>query len=80
MTGLIVVAGFGPASVYIAPLAGSLLNPYGVGKSMLIFGVVLLISACFTFLTKAPSHALHPWGWLGWHLEERSHRALKYTG
>lgn len=47
MTGLIagiVVAGFGLASVYIAPLAESLLNAYGVSKSLFIFGVAFLIS------------------------------------
>lgn len=47
MTGLIagmVVAGFGLAFVYIAPLAESLLNAYGVSKSLFIFGVPFLIS------------------------------------
>jgi len=47
MTGLIagiVVAGFGLASVYIAPLAQSLLNTYGVSRTLFIFGVSFLIS------------------------------------
>ncbi|MGQ9858409.1 MAG: MFS transporter [Thermodesulfobacteriota bacterium] len=47
MTGLIagiVVAGFGLAFVYIAALAESLLNAYGVSKSLFIFGVAFLIS------------------------------------
>jgi len=46
-TGLIagiVVAGFGLASVYIAPLAEQLLKSYGVNKSLLIFGVAFLIA------------------------------------
>lgn len=48
-TGLIaglVVAGFGLASVYIAPLSTYLLGIYGVQKSMLIFGVAFLIVVC----------------------------------
>ena len=45
-TGLIaglVVAGFGLASVYIAPTAQALLNAYGVSTTMIIFGVAFLI-------------------------------------
>jgi MFS transporter, OFA family, oxalate/formate antiporter len=48
-TGLIaglVVAGFGLASVYIAPLSQYLLGAYGVQKSMLIFGSAFLIVVC----------------------------------
>jgi len=48
-TGLIaglVVAGFGLASVYIAPLSTFLLGAYGIQKSMLIFGVAFLIVVC----------------------------------
>jgi MFS family permease len=48
-TGLIaglVVAGFGLASVYIAPLSQYLLGAFGVQKSMLIFGVAFLIVVC----------------------------------
>jgi len=44
-TGLIagiVVAGFGLASVYIAPLAQYLIVAYGVPKTMLIFGIAFL--------------------------------------
>lgn len=45
-TGLIaglVVAGFGLASVYIAPTAKALLGAYGVSSTMIIFGVAFLI-------------------------------------
>jgi len=45
-TGLIaglVVAGFGLASVYIAPTAQALLNAYGVSNTMMIFGVAFFI-------------------------------------
>jgi nitrate/nitrite transporter NarK len=45
-TGLIaglVVAGFGLASVYIAPLAQALLNAFGVSKTMMIFGVAFFV-------------------------------------
>jgi MFS transporter, OFA family, oxalate/formate antiporter len=48
-TGLIaglVVAGFGLASVYIAPLSTYLLGAYGIQKSMLIFGIAFLIIVC----------------------------------
>jgi MFS transporter, OFA family, oxalate/formate antiporter len=48
-TGLIaglVVAGFGLASVYIAPLSTYLLGAYGIQKSMLIFGIAFLIVVC----------------------------------
>ncbi len=46
-TGLIagiVVAGFGLASVYIAPLAEQLLKAYGVNNSLLIFGIAFLVA------------------------------------
>jgi nitrate/nitrite transporter NarK len=45
-TGMIaglVVAGFGLASVYIAPTAQALLGAYGVSKTMIIFGVAFLL-------------------------------------
>ncbi len=45
-TGLVagfVVAGFGLASVYIAPTAQALLNAYGVSATMIIFGVAFLV-------------------------------------
>ncbi len=48
-TGLIaglVVAGFGLASVYIAPLSTKLIADYGIQKSMMIFGVAFLIVVC----------------------------------
>ena len=48
-TGLIaglVVAGFGLASVYIAPLSTKLIAVYGIQKSMMIFGVAFLIVVC----------------------------------
>lgn len=47
-TGLIaglVVGGFGVASVYIAPLAESLINGYGVPSTMLWFGLGILVIA-----------------------------------
>jgi MFS transporter, OFA family, oxalate/formate antiporter len=48
-TGLIaglVVAGFGLASVYIAPLSQFLLGAYGVQRGMLIFGIFFLVVVC----------------------------------
>jgi MFS transporter, OFA family, oxalate/formate antiporter len=48
-TGLIaglVVAGFGLASVYIAPLSTKLIAVYGIQKSMIIFGTAFLIVVC----------------------------------
>lgn len=48
-TGLIagiVVAGFGLASVYIAPLANFLINQFGLSQSMMIFGVAFLVVVC----------------------------------
>jgi OFA family oxalate/formate antiporter-like MFS transporter len=48
-TGLIaglVVAGFGLASVYIAPLSQYLLGIWGIHKSMLFFGIAFLIVVC----------------------------------
>jgi MFS transporter, OFA family, oxalate/formate antiporter len=48
-TGMIaglVVAGFGLASVYIAPLSTKFLGLYGVQRSMLIFGIAFLIVVC----------------------------------
>jgi OFA family oxalate/formate antiporter-like MFS transporter len=41
----IVVAGFGIAPVYIAPLAKHLLVSYGINRAFLIFGVVFLVVA-----------------------------------
>ena len=58
-TGMIagtVVAGFGLASVYIAPLSNYLIAKYGLSLSMLIFGVAFLGVVCFLakFLVNPP--------------------------
>ena len=48
-TGMIagfVVAGFGLASVYIAPLSQYLLGSWGLQKAMLFFGIAFLIIVC----------------------------------
>lgn len=59
-TGLIagiVVAGFGLASVYIAPLAQYLLGAYGLQQSMMYFGVGFVVVTCFfgMFLANPPA-------------------------
>jgi len=59
-TGLIaglVVAGFGLASVYIAPLSQYLLGVWGIHKSMLFFGIAFLIVVCglSTMLVNPPA-------------------------
>ncbi|MBR9986672.1 MAG: OFA family MFS transporter [Desulfosarcina sp.] len=59
-TGLIagiVVAGFGLASVYIAPLANFLIARFGLSQSMLIFGVAFLAVVCILsmFLVNPPA-------------------------
>jgi OFA family oxalate/formate antiporter-like MFS transporter len=59
-TGLIagiVVAGFGLASVYIAPLAQYLLGAYGLQQSMLYFGIGFVAVTCFfgMFLSNPPA-------------------------
>lgn len=59
-TGLIagiVVAGFGLASVYIAPLAQVLLGTYGLQQSMLYFGIGFVVITCFfgMFLANPPA-------------------------
>ncbi len=53
----IVVAGFGLASVYIAPLAKYLLSTYGMQSAMLFFGVAFLIvmSILSMFLVNPPA-------------------------
>ena len=53
----IVVAGFGLASVYIAPLSNFLIARFGLSRSMLIFGVAFLGVVCFLarFLVNPPS-------------------------
>ncbi|MBC2712935.1 MAG: OFA family MFS transporter [Desulfosarcina sp.] len=52
----IVVAGFGLASVYIAPLANFLIANFGLSRSMLIFGVSFLAVVCILsmFLVNPP--------------------------
>ncbi len=52
----IVVAGFGLASVYIAPLSNFLIARFGLSQSMLIFGVAFLVVVCFLsmFLVNPP--------------------------
>jgi MFS transporter, OFA family, oxalate/formate antiporter len=59
-TGLIaglVVAGFGLASVYIAPLANFLIAKFGLSQSMLIFGIAFLAVVCIlaTLLVNPPA-------------------------
>ncbi|MBI5549990.1 MAG: OFA family MFS transporter [Desulfobacterales bacterium] len=52
----IVVAGFGLASVYIAPLSNFLIAHFGLSKAMLIFGVSFLTVVCLLamFLINPP--------------------------
>ena len=59
-TGMIagtVVAGFGLASVYIAPLSNYLIAKFGLSHAMLIFGVAFLGVVCFLakFLVNPPA-------------------------
>jgi MFS transporter, OFA family, oxalate/formate antiporter len=58
----IVVAGFGLASVYIAPLGTWLINRFGLSHSMLIFGVAFLVIVCILaqFLINPPKGYVHP--------------------
>jgi OFA family oxalate/formate antiporter-like MFS transporter len=42
----IVVAGFGLASVYIAPLANFLISRFGIHQAMLVFGLSFLVVVC----------------------------------
>ncbi len=58
----IVVAGFGLASVYIAPLAIFLIDSIGLSQSMLVFGIAFLIivSALAQFLVNPPEGYVHP--------------------
>jgi MFS family permease len=60
----IVVAGFGLASVYVAPLSRYLLGSYGVNKSFLIlgiaFGVVMLIITRFIKNPPTPVAPVKP--------------------
>jgi len=58
----IVVAGFGLASVYIAPLAILLIESFGLSQSMMIFGIAFLIvvSILAQFLVNPPDGYVHP--------------------
>ncbi len=58
----IVVAGFGLASVYIAPLAIFLIERFGLSQAMLIFGVAFLVvvSGLAQFLVNPPEGYVHP--------------------
>jgi MFS family permease len=58
----IVVAGFGLASVYIAPLGTYLIGKVGLSQSMLIFGVAFLVVVSFLaqFLVNPPEGYVHP--------------------
>ncbi|WP_299980658.1 OFA family MFS transporter [Desulfobacula sp.] len=58
----IVVAGFGLASVYIAPLAIFLIDKVGLSQAMLIFGIAFLVivSALAQFLVNPPEGYVHP--------------------
>jgi MFS family permease len=61
ITGL-VVAGFGLAPVYIAPLSKYLLATYGIGNSFRILGVVFLITSTLfaQFIQNPAATALQP--------------------
>jgi OFA family oxalate/formate antiporter-like MFS transporter len=65
-TGLIaglVVGGFGIASVYIAPLAESLINAYGLPRTMLFLGLgILLVATTLAQLLKVPPAGYGPAG------------------
>ncbi len=65
-TGLIaglVVAGFGLASVYIAPLANYLLGSFGIQSSFLILGIAfLIVVVVLAQLLKNPSAGYKPLG------------------
>lgn len=58
----IVVAGFGLASVYIAPLATFLINHFGLSQSMMIFGIsfLVIVSVLAQFLINPPKRYVHP--------------------
>jgi MFS family permease len=58
----IVVAGFGLASVYIAPLATFLIERFGLSQAMLIFGIAFLVivSGLAQFLVNPPAGYVHP--------------------
>ncbi|MBU1193651.1 MAG: OFA family MFS transporter [Proteobacteria bacterium] len=58
----IVVAGFGLASVYIAPLASFLIENIGLSKAMMVFGISFLVVVCVLaqFLVNPPEGYVHP--------------------
>ncbi len=58
----IVVAGFGLASVYIAPLSIFLIEKFGLSQAMLIFGVAFMVIVSFLaqFLVNPPQGYVHP--------------------
>lgn len=56
-----VVAGFGLAPVYIAPLSSWLLGAYGIPKSMLILGIGFTVAVCgLSFLLVNPPQGFTP--------------------
>jgi MFS family permease len=58
----IVVAGFGLASVYIAPLATYLIGSVGLNQSMMIFGLAFLVVVCaLSFFLVNPSEDFLAW-------------------
>jgi nitrate/nitrite transporter NarK len=64
-TGLVagvVVAGFGLASVYIAPLANHLIGQFGLSSAMMIFGAAFLVVVCLLslLLVNPPAGYVHP--------------------
>lgn len=54
----IVVAGFGLAAVYIAPLSTYLITQFGLSKAMFVFGVAFIMVVCLSsiFLVNPPGH------------------------
>jgi MFS family permease len=58
----IVVAGFGLASVYIAPLANFLIGRFGIHQAMMIFGLAFLVVVCglATMLINPPKGYVPP--------------------
>jgi MFS family permease len=57
----IVVAGFGLASVYIAPLSNFLIASFGLSQAMMIFGFAFLIIVCgLALVLENPPHGYKP--------------------
>ncbi len=67
-TGIIagtVVAGFGLASVYIAPLAKFLLGAWGLNKAMFFFGIAFMVVVCTLGLfLRNPPEGFQPKGFV----------------